>query len=382
MTSDKKYMICVWMNFPSHHQSTFFQALDERADVDLQVRYFHAPCGDRAAEGWADEHETRPYETFCEPNATPSALLAGVPAAAERVHLISRVFHPELVNHFVQKNVRWCHWSEAPGIRLAAAVGFRARLFRWLNPLMLLLKRGEGARMRASAVGVLAQGELARRAFRWMGVPAARIEALYYAPPALGSAKPCEKITSFAEGGRVFLSVGALCPRKGIDVLIRAFARLNAPEWKLVFCGLDKMGGEYQRLAKVLGVADRVLFLGAWPSERIAEVFAAADVFVLASRFDGWGAVLNEAASVGLPLIGTDLCGAAWHAIEPEKNGRVVKAGSVKELADAMERLASNQAALKEAGDHSARIFEEKLTPTANAERLVNALEKWGVHAS
>ena len=73
-----------------------------------------------------------------------------------------------------------------------------------------------------------------------------------------------------------------------------------------------------------------------WPAPfppGIAQWLRRADVLVLPSLFDGWGAVLNEGASAGKALISTTECGAAWHLIRHGDNGFRVQAGSEKALA-------------------------------------------------
>ncbi|MEE9369565.1 MAG: glycosyltransferase family 4 protein [Pontiella sp.] len=370
------------MNIPSHHQSALFNALDARADVDLEVCYFKSTSATRSAEGWNHEHVFKPFEVHCEDAGSPEEIVRKIPDWEERIHLISSNFSDELVAFFCENKVRWCHWSEMPGVRLAELLDFRMQLFRILNPFMLILKRKEGARMKRNALGVFAQGVMARNSFKGMGVPVQMIENLFYALSALPPTERCTQVEQFARGRKVFLSVAALCKRKGIDVLLKAMARLKTDDWCLVLCGLDKENGRYQDLVERLNIQDNVLFLGAHPSERIAEVYAASDVFVLPSRFDGWGAVLNEAASLGLPLIGTDLCGGAWHAIQKGGNGFRVKAGSVKSLANAMDSYVKNPTLLKAHGEVSTEIFLEELAPERNAQRLVNALVKWSGHES
>lgn len=365
------------MNIPSHYQSAFFAALDARDDVDLKVVYLHGASAERATEGWRDGHEYQPYEASADGEASPERLEVLLPDWRERIHILGSHFFPELVQWFCAQGTAWCHWSEVPGIRLAEALGYRMPLFRLLNLPMLWCKRGEGRRVRDHALGVFGQGQLACKAFRAMGVPAERCADLYYVPAALAPLEPCAAIRHFAHGRKVFLSAGALCRRKGIDVLLKAFARLDTPDWCVVLCGLDRANGAYQALARKLGIEDRVLFFGAHPSDRMAEVYAAADLFVLPSRFDGWGAVLNEAASLGLPVVGTDWCGASWHLVEPGKTGFRVRAGSVGSLAKAMRHYVADPALAARHGAAAKQCFNERFTPEQNAERLVDALRKW-----
>lgn len=370
------HKICIWMNIPSHYQSAFFQALDERPEVDLRVAYFNGASEARAKEGWKSDHEFKPYEVQVRDGSSPQSMLAEVPDWRERVHVICGYFSAELVDWFCAQGSLWCHWSEMPGIRLAELLGYRTSLFRLLDPLMLWGKRAEGRLIRRHALGAFGQGYRARRAFRLMGVPDSMIRDLFYVPVPPSGAEPSAQVADFARGRKVFLSVGALCRRKGIDVLLRAFAKLSSADWCLVLCGLDRADGAYQKLAEELKIGDRVLFLGAYPSDRITEVYAASDVFVLASRFDGWGAVENEAAALGLPIIGTDLCGASWHVVQPNRTGFRVRAGSVHSLSRAMARYVADPALAEKHGAAAREHFIE-FTPASNAQRVVDALEDW-----
>ena len=362
--------ICIWMNIPSHYQSAFFQALDGRDDVDLRVIYLGGISENRAAEGWNDEHVLEPFERVV--TSDPEECVE-----QDRIQIISGTFGGKLIDWFCENKVVWCHWSEMPGIRLAELLGFRTPLYRLLCPLMLAGKRAEGLRIREYALGAFGQGRLARDAFRAMGVPESMMADLFYTPAALPPAEPPVELVTFSAGRKVFLAVGALCRRKGIDVLLRAFSRLQGDDWCLVLCGLDRADGAYGRLAHTLGIGDCVLFLGAYPVARIAAVYMAADVFVLASRFDGWGAVLNEASSAGLPMIGTDLCGAAWHVVDDGRTGFRVRAGSAKALAHAMQTYVDEPALIEQHGAAARVLFEQEFTPDHNAERFVQSCEQW-----
>lgn len=366
--------LCIWMNIPSHHQSAFFRALDAQNDVDLKVVYLSGASNARAAEGWCFTHDYQPFECSAEGTDLVEKVDQLLPDWTERIHLICGYFSAGLIDLFCHRGVAWCHWSEMPGIRLAELLGYRMTLFRLLNPLMLLCKRSEGLHIKRHAFGAFGQGRLARRAFRLMGVSDEKIADLYYVPGALKPMATCDQVVEFAAGRKVFLSVAALCKRKGIDILLKTFARLETSEWCLVLCGLDKSGGQYQALSEKLGITDRVLFLGAYPSDRIAEVYAAADVFILSSRFDGWGAVLNEAASLGMPLIATDMCGAAWHVIEDGKNGFRVKVGSVGDLAEKMNIYIEQPQLMEEHRRYSKELFLREFTPERNAERLIQGI--------
>jgi glycosyltransferase involved in cell wall biosynthesis len=368
------------MNIPSHYQSVFFAALDQREDVDLKVIYFQGASSHRAAEGWSSDYALKSYETIGSGEVSVTALSDLLEDWEQRIHVISGYFSSALIDLFCSHAVGWCHWSETPGIHLADVLKFNVPLFRILNPFMLRAKYKEGRRIRKHALGAFGQGDLARRSFRLMGVPDRMIADLFYSPSGLMPADPAERVTDFAAGRTVFVAVGALCRRKGIDVLLKAMASLDEEQACLVICGLDRADGTYQRLTEQLEMKSRVLFLGAWPIERIAEVYCASDVFILPSRFDGWGVVLNEAASLGMPLIGTDLCGGSHHVIVEGKNGCRVRAGSVASLGAAMKKYAGNPERIEQEGEVSKARFDTFFRPEKNAARMVAALLDWGAH--
>lgn len=369
--------LCIWMNIPSHHQKPFFNALNSDSRINLEVRYFGGTDLSRTKEGWSDNDTLESYEQILPSSLSPKAQLETVPECYDRIHLISLGFNRDLVEYFCQEKISWCHWSEMSGIRLADLLSYKMWLYSLLQPLYIFFKRKDGRLISKNALGVFGQGILAKRSFVRSGIYENKISYLYYTPAPLNHTKPAEEITMFAKQRKVFLCVSALCERKGIDVLLKAYARLESKDWCLVFCGLDKEYGKYQELSKDLGIEDNTLFLGAYSADNISDVYSSADVFVLPSRFDGWGAVLNEAASIGLPLIATDLCGASWHLIKDGINGYRVKANSVNSLSSALRFYIDQPELVKSHGAESLKIFTNDFTPEKNVERLVCSLRSW-----
>ena len=149
-------------------------------------------------------------------------------------------------------------------------------------------------------------------------------------PPARGS----------RGGAPHLLSVGAIVPRKGFDVLVAALAGLTDLEWRLTIAGdLTRAPVTAERLrADIvrLGLTGRVAMPGAVSSERLAALYDGADLFVLASRFEGYGMAYAEALGHGLPVIGTR-AGAIPDTI-PREASLLVDSGDVAALAGALRR--------------------------------------------
>ncbi len=135
----------------------------------------------------------------------------------------------------------------------------------------------------------------------------------------------------FADSDMVFLYVGDL--RKGASRAIQALARLT--EGRLLLVSRSRTEA-YQRLAKELGVSDRVVFAG--PTDQVEKAYAAADAFVLPTPYDAFAMVVSEAMACALPVIVSPEAGAS-ELIEHGVNGLVLSDATVSELAQRMESL-------------------------------------------
>lgn len=117
---------------------------------------------------------------------------------------------------------------------------------------------------------------------------------------------PAPRATGSGGPGARILSVGSIIPRKGHDVLLRALARLTDLEWELRIAGpaTDPVHAKgLVALAEELGLTARVSFLGAVTDAALEAEYAAADLFALATWFEGFGMAAAEAQARGLPLL-------------------------------------------------------------------------------
>jgi len=150
------------------------------------------------------------------------------------------------------------------------------------------------------------------------------------APRAMGSTGP----------GCAILSVGLLVPRKGHDVLLRALARLTDLDWSLAIAGdasRDPVHADGLRaLAAELGIAQRIRLLGALPDAALEAEYARADLFALATRYEGYGMAAAEAMARGLPLAIT--AGGAIAEIVPQDAAVVAAVDDHNALSRAMRR--------------------------------------------
>jgi glycosyltransferase involved in cell wall biosynthesis len=142
------------------------------------------------------------------------------------------------------------------------------------------------------------------------------------------------------------LAVGSVIPRKGYDVLIAALARLRHLPWQLVIAGDCGRSPQTYRQVKGeigrLGLAERVSLLGAVAFDELAPLYASADLFVLPSRFEGYGMAYAEAIAHGVPVVGTT-AGAIPDTV-PAAAGVLVAPDDVEALAVALQRVIENPA--------------------------------------
>ena len=169
------------------------------------------------------------------------------------------------------------------------------------------------------------------------GVPAARITV---AEPGTDAAERAMGSGAGSAGPVQLLAVGSIVPRKGYDVLVQALAGLVDRNWQLTIAGPDDRSPETTRavraaIAKV-GLGDRIAMIGAVGAARLDCLYAAADLFVMPSLFEGYGMVLAEAMARGLPIVCTT--GGAAADTAPDAAALKVAPGDADAFRDAVAR--------------------------------------------
>ncbi len=153
--------------------------------------------------------------------------------------------------------------------------------------------------------------------------------------------------------GSELLFVGKLRYYKGVDDLLQALVAI--PTARLTVVGEGPMRGEWEALARQLGLAERVTFTGEIPDAELPARYAAADLFILPAnaRAEAFGTVLLEAMSAGLPCISTELgTGTSW-VVQDGLTGLVVPPRDPQALAEAIHALLADperRAAMGRAG--------------------------------
>lgn len=222
-----------------------------------------------------------------------------------------------------------------------------------------------------SAIDVLwVAGERQRQFAHRLGYTGDRCWTGYYACDWPAFAQVYEDRTT--EDASTFLFVGRYVRAKGIETLVEAYQeyrRRHAHAWKLICVGT----GDLQHL---LDETPGVIDAGFVQPDNLPSVLRDATAFVLPSRWEPWGVVLQEAAAAGMPLICSEACGAGVHLVQDGYNGYTFETANAEHLALGMDRLANkNEDELATMGDRSHQLSKQ-YTPARWARTFVDGVER------
>jgi hypothetical protein len=343
---------------PSPYQRDLFYALSQCRGIDLQVYYLESTYSDNP---WS-EKALHSYET----------VLPGRPLTwgSSRFHLNWHlpqlqdadvvIFNgyqnsiAQFILHTQAATVPCVFWGEK---MVAASGGVKGKLQR-------LLAQGLQNCRAIAAIGSRAQQDYQRRypQHQVVNIP-------YY----------CNLQSFFCSRQRsssipTILFCGQMIERKGVDLLLMAFERLvqagiNA---RLLLVGREADLPHMMRTLSPQAQA-QVEYAGFHEPEDLPQFFAQADLFVLPSRYDGWGVVVNQALGAGLPIVCSDAVGAAVDLVEADVNGQIVPAGDAEALYGALAHYLRSPQALQAASQASFAKAKD-WTPEVGAQRWLEIL--------
>jgi len=205
--------------------------------------------------------------------------------------------------------------------------------------------------MRAGVCSVAVSDEVARSYAQTYGRPVERIipNGIDLAPFVQPPQGVWRREHGFRDEERLVVSVARLDPQKNPLKLIDAFAAAlgNNTEWHLVMAGDGSLREEAMRRAASLHLKSRVHFPGV--VERVETLLADADVFALASDWEGLPVALIEGMACGLPVVATAV-GGVPELVEHQVTGMIVPPGNGGALAQAFTELAQNPALRRQLG--------------------------------
>lgn len=201
-------------------------------------------------------------------------------------------------------------------------------------------------------------------------------------PARIDAVIPGTDRATFAKGSQgdvvALLSVGSIIPRKGFDVLLPALNQLRDLPWHLTIAGDRSRNRESPRQLdhdiEQFGFSDRISVLGAVSAETLADLYARSDIFVLASRFEGFGMAYAEALAHGLPVVGTT--GGAIPDTVPADAGLLAEPGDVTTLTRALKKIINDRDLREQLAIGARRVARVQPSWADSAQRFSEVLLK------
>ena len=175
------------------------------------------------------------------------------------------------------------------------------------------------------------------------------------------------------DGRYLLLAMNRLVLQKDLPTLLRAMALVarERADVRLAIAGDGPERGRAERLAARLGLLDRVTFLGTIPYPDVPRHYAASDLVLLPSRYEGNARVLAEAGAAGKPVVTTDVSGARDTVLEGE-TGHVVPVARPDLLAERTLALLADPTRIQAMGarahEHVRQLYDQERLLSAFAE--------------
>lgn len=341
---------------PSPYQRDLFSALADREDLNLEVHYMEPSSPDSP---WPLK-SLRPYERIM-----PGSWFS---VASARIHYNWALPNPRSVDFTVVssyatltgqwlirkqlRNTPWLFWGE----RLHERQGVRSHVQTWLSKPF------------AKAAAIVGIGRAAELDYmkRFPTVP-------HFCIPYHCNLDGFFQIKRLPPRQDIrFLFCGQMIERKGVDLLLTAFDMLikEGRRAKLILVGRE---ADLPRFLNNVSPAarDLVEYKGFQAPESLPDFFSQAHVFVIPSRHDGWGVVVNQALAAGLPVISSTAVGAGLDLVDDDITGKLVRTGDIYDLRRAMDFFIQFPSALATYGTQ-ARLKATEITPEAGAQKWVD----------
>jgi len=178
---------------------------------------------------------------------------------------------------------------------------------------------------------------------------------------------------------KMILFVGRLYSRKGLPTLLQA-AKTVVKDFKntqfVISGGGFKQNEEkLMKLTRQHGIEDKVSFVGYFPDEKLPNLYAAADIFVLPALYENFPFAILEAQSTGLPVVSTRVGGIPELVIDGQ-SGLLTNPGDHEQLADAIVRLLQDSSFAEKLGIKARRLVEEKFAWPLVTSQVIGLYQK------
>lgn len=327
----KKYKVLVLSSYPAPYRVGVFKELSNYYDLET---YFDT-CSD----------ENRSSEWFCKSGDFSFSILDNDEAIQRFKQALKNIKDFDFLLAYdparkpTIKAIFKCRIHSVPYYVNNDGAILRPNIFR--DMIKRFLFKGASA--------CFSSGRSATEYFKYYGIPEERIPVHNFSSLTKGDIllKPVSKEEKSKlrrqlniEDKKTVITVGQFIHRKGFDVLLKAWKQADDKAQLLIIGGGDEQIS-YEKFVKENGLQN-VRIIGFIQKEELFKYYCASDIFVLPTREDVWGLVVNEAMAVGLPVITTDNCNAGLELIENGINGYIVPVENDNELAEKILYLLSD----------------------------------------
>ncbi|MBC7343634.1 MAG: glycosyltransferase family 4 protein [Clostridia bacterium] len=249
----------------------------------------------------------------------------------------------------------------------------------WKVPLRRLKHKALAWRWRRRVDMVLAAGELGRQWWCNAGFHPAQVVTFGYFVE-IPDSGALGLVTGDREDTSVFrvIYVGSVNHPKALDLVLEALADIDG-DWMLDIIGSGPLEEVCRSFVAAHGMSAKVHWHGNRPNDEVIRRIAASDLLVLPSRYDGWGAVVNEALAVGTPVLVSSTCGAK-DLVVTDLQGEVFPSESVHGLRTALRRRMALGPVKCEQRERIRAWAAEAISPGAVAEYLIEVIRRAKSH--
>ena len=181
------------------------------------------------------------------------------------------------------------------------------------------------------------------------------------------------------EKQKIILFVGRLYQRKGLGTLFQSISKVvqNFKDAKFVISGegFRQNKEKLLKLAEKLKIENSVLFVGYFPDEKLPDLYAASDIFVLPALYENFPFAILEAQATGLPVISTKV-GGIPELVTNKKNGLLVEPANSEQLTEEIMILLQNPEFAEELGKRARQLVEEKFACPLITNEVVDLYSK------
>lgn len=215
---------------------------------------------------------------------------------------------------------------------------------------------------------ILAMGEKGANAYRAAGFSPSKIRRFFYVvdtPFIYQSHEDDNKNINL-------IFVGRLDSGKAVDLLFKSLSSIEEG-WNLVIIGSGEEKKHLEDLSSQLFIDSKISWLGVLPNEKVHETVAKKDILILPSRYDGWGAVVNEALHQGTRVICSSECGAAC-CLPP--NSLVFESENEEALTHALKKSILLGKVTERERAQTIKFAEDNLSPAAAAKLFLEVVSQ------